>query len=118
MKTAIVSILGLALVSAVGAGYLAVRGIGAAAGYALTSIEPMVRQALPPELATALVQERLDRVLALVRDGRVDTTALRDTVLWLPGALFDGQLDAAEIDVLAGKLDRVIAAPVPAPTET
>lgn len=118
MKVAIVSVLLLALVSIVGAGYLAVRGMGAAAGYALAWAEPLVRDALPPGLAPDRVKEQLDRAVALAREGRFDGGALRETVLWLPGALLDGQLDAAEIEMLAGKLDRVIAEPAPAAAET
>ena len=116
MKTVIASVLVLALVSVAGAGYLAVRGIGAAAGHALAWLEPAVRSALPAELASAEIERRLDRALALVRDGRIDAAALRDTVLWLPGALIDGRLDAAEADVLARSLERVIAPPAPAET--
>jgi len=113
MKIAIAAaiILVLVLGSVVGAGVLAVRGIGAAAGTALTWLEPVVRSALPSELATAEIEQRFDRVLALVRAGNIDGAALRDTVAWLPGALLDGQLDSAEVETLAGKLDRVIAAP-------
>ena len=96
MKLAIIaSALVVAIVSVAGAGYLAVRGIGAVAGTALTWLEPAVRSALPAEIARAEIQQRLDRTLALVRDG---------------------QLDGAEIEILAGTLDRVIAAPAPAPT--
>jgi hypothetical protein len=96
MKLAIIaSALVVVIVSVAGAGYLAVRGIGAVAGTALTWLEPAVRSALPAEIARAEIQQRLDRTLALVRDG---------------------QLDGAEIEILAGKLDRVIAAPAPAPT--
>lgn len=111
MKIAIASAIVLVLVSVVGVGVLAVRGIGAAAGTALTWLEPVVRGALPSELATTEIEQRFDRVLALVRAGRIDGAALRDTVVWLPGALLDGQLDSAEVETLAGKLDRVIAAP-------
>jgi hypothetical protein len=114
VKIAIVSVLVLALVSIVGVGYLAVRGIGAAAGYALSWAEPLVRDALPPGLAPERVKEQLDRAVTLAQEGRIDGGALRETVLWLPGALLDGQLDAAEIEVLAGKLDRMIAEPAPA----
>jgi len=119
MKLAIIaSALVVVIVSVAGAGYLAVRGIGAVAETALTWLEPAVRSALPAEIAPAEIQQRLDRTLALVRDGQIDGGALRETVLWLPGALVDGQLDGAEIDILAGKLDRLIAAPAPAPAPT
>ena len=103
------------IVSVAGAGYLAVRGIGAVAGTALTWLEPAVRSALPAAVAPAEIQQRLDRALEVVRDGQIDGEALRDTVLWLPGALLDGRLDQTEVEVLAGKLDRVIAAPATPP---
>jgi hypothetical protein len=106
--------LSLALVTILGVGYFAVRGLSAAAGTAITWLEPLIESSLPAELAPAEIQERLDTALARVRDGHVDAQALRDTVLWLPGALLDGSLDAAEVEALAGKLDRIIAAPVQA----
>jgi len=106
--------LSIALVTIVGAGVLAVRGLGAAAGTAITWLEPIIESSLPVGLAPAEIKERLDTALVRVRDGRVDPQALRDTVLWLPGALLDGRLDDAEVEALAGKLDRMIAAPVQA----
>jgi len=117
MKIAIVSVLVFALVSIVGAGYLAVRGIGAAAGYALSWAEPLVRDALPSGLAPERVQEQFQQAILLAQEGRIDGGALREIVLWLPGALLDGQLAAAEIEVLTGKLDRMIAEPAPAAAE-
>jgi glycerate kinase len=111
MKLAIVSGIALAISCIAGTGYLVIRGAGAAAGTALTWLEPVVRSSLPTELDLAEIHERLDTALARMGEGRIDRAALRETVLWLPGALLDGMLDEAEIEALAGKLDRVIAAP-------
>lgn len=111
MKVAIAAALVFVIVSIAGAGYLVVRGASSAAGSALAWLEPVVRNSLPPGLDPAEIEERLAVALALVREGRIDGAALRDTVLWLPGALLDGRLDDAEVEALAGKLDRLIASP-------
>ena len=110
MKLAIASVLVFVIASIAGAGYLVVRGVSAA-GTALTWLEPVVRSSLPPGLTPERIQQRLDLALEQVREGRIDAPALRETVLWLPGALLDGKLDDAELSALAAKLDRVIATP-------
>ena len=111
MKLAVASALFFVIASVAGTGYFVVRGAGHAAGVALAWLEPVVRTSLPPALDPAAIEARLGAALALVREGRIDAAALRDTVLWLPGALLDGRLDDAEVERLADELDRVIAAP-------
>ena len=111
MKVVIASSILLAILVIGGSGYLLVRGASAVAGTVFTWVVPAVQAALPPELASAEMCERLDRVIALAGEGRIDASELRDTVLWLPGALLDGRLDPQEVEALSKALDRAIAPP-------
>lgn len=114
MKVVIAASTLLALLIIGGAGYLLIRGASAVAGTLLTWAAPAVEAALPPELAPAGMRERLDRVIALTTEGRIDASALNDTVLLLPGALLDGKLEPQEVEALSQALDRAIAPPKPA----
>jgi hypothetical protein len=113
LVTAIGAALALLSVAVLGTGYLLVRGTASAATSALEWARPLIESALPPELAPGRIAEPLDRAIALARDGRLDPAALRETLIWLPAALLDGQLDAGEITALGARLERMIR-PAPA----
>lgn len=114
MKLVIAASILLVVLVIGGTGYLLVRSASAVAGTLLSWAAPAVEAALPPELAPAEMRERLDRVIALAAEGRIDASALSDTVLLLPGALLDGRLDPQEVEALSQTLDRAIVPAKPA----
>lgn len=98
----------LVVAGVIGAGVLAVRGVASATAWALETARPMVEAA--PGM-TGQIAERVDGAVAALREGRVDPGAVREALVWLPGALLDGRLDAEEVALLERKLDRILAAP-------
>lgn len=114
MKLALASIAIVSCLALVAAGVLAVRGLASATAWALEVARPMV-ESVPVALEPARLGERLDGAVAALRDGRVDGAAVRDTLVWLPAALLDGQLDRDEIATLERNLDRILAVPGEAP---
>ena len=91
------------------AGFVAWQGAtlaGRGAAAALEQARATLEQAAPPE-ARERARARLDEALAALRSGRFDAAALREAAFWLPGALADGRLDAAERELLWSKLDRI-----------
>jgi hypothetical protein len=95
-------------IASVGIGYFALRGIGSATGWALEQLRPVVTSAVGHSPETVQLQKRLGRAITLVREGRVDGAVVLETLVWLPGALLDGRLDASEVDTLGASLERVI----------
>lgn len=116
MKAAIISFALFACVATIGAGVLAVRGLASATAWALDATRPIV-EAVPIALAPGRLGERLDAAIVALRDGRVDGGAVRETLLWLPSALLDGQLDRDEVALLERNLDRILAVPGEAPPD-
>jgi len=108
-----------------GLGWLAVQSVSLVAGGVRTGIEivrPYVEESLPVGLSRDALERQLDAAAEAARNGRLDLGAARDTLWWLPGALLDGELDAAETATLASKLERIVTltpdrdAPTPAPS--
>jgi hypothetical protein len=104
----------LLLVVIIGTGVLLVRGAATAATAALEWAQPAIESALPRDLAPDVVADRLDRAIAVAREGRVNGAVVRDALFWLPLALLDGQLDAAEVAELGARLDRIVEPAAPA----
>jgi hypothetical protein len=73
-----------------------------------------LESAVPRETRDAAAAQ-IDTTITALREGRFDAGVLRETVVWLPGALLDGTLDAAETQALWEKMDRLTPeAPPPA----
>jgi hypothetical protein len=71
-------------------------------------VRPYVEEGLPVGISREALEQRLDAAAEAARNGRIDLEAARDTLRWLPGALLDGQLDAAETAALGAKLERIV----------
>jgi hypothetical protein len=105
---AALTVFGAILVGTVG--FVVWKGAALAAGgaaFALEQARTTLEQAAPPE-ARERARERVDAALSALRHGRFDAAALRETALWLPGALVDGHLDAEERELFWRKLERAI----------
>lgn len=96
---------GLALLAAVAfwqGASLAARAAEAGLEQARVALESSV----PRETRDAAAAH-LDTTITALREGRFDAGVLREAAFWLPGALLDGSLDAAETKVLWEKIDRL-----------